>query len=558
MVDLHEFFAYKPENYYVLIWHLPDKKSEWFKDIDKAETFVENINDGYDVYMGGGLASPDFVENLKNASKRRCPQAEISGLIGLWADIDVQAEHRSKPNLPQSKDEAMQLINDIPLKPSVIIDSGYGFQCWWLFNEPYIFDTQQEKQNLKELLKDWNYTIKVIADKKNWAVDATHDLSRVMRVPGTFNNKQEEPKEVKITEITNKRYSPSAFIDYLADNEEHDITITSAEDGINPEVGDLKLDPKAQPPFDKWNALQSVEPKAQASFNHNRDDDLNDASASGYDMALASYAALADWQDQEIVDLLIAHRRNNSCDLKLRQDYYKRTIKKAKSYVAKLKSEEALGEVVKTAEEVHENEDLDEEKEEEIRSEIISHISNMFGIQIQRFIKYTSDPPQYRIETSKGNTILGGSSALLRPRTFRSKIIDATNVVIPKFKSEKWENIVQALLNCCIEESLGEGATNSGIAHEWLCKYFKERAILDSPQEASMNDYPFEQDSKYYIFGGDFRKWLKINEMEKLSAKKMGTILRAYGSEPTRIKIQEDGNRTTRSVWEIPKEKVDS
>ena len=70
-------------------------------------------------------------------------------------------------------------------------------------------------------------------------------------------------------------------------------------------------------------------PKAKASWDRKRSD-LQDQSASAYDMSLAMYAAQANWTDQEIVDLLIASRRKHGDDLKLRLDYFERTLAKVR------------------------------------------------------------------------------------------------------------------------------------------------------------------------------------------------------------------------------------
>lgn len=550
MSFLKELFEYKPENYNILIWTLPDKKSYWFSDTNVAEQIVNNISNDKDVYVGCGLVSQHFITQLDNPEYRRCPQDKIAGIPGLWVDIDVKGEGHEKENLPPDKESALELISEIPVEPSYIIDSGHGYQCWWLFKEPWLFDGEEERAEAKDLVKDWIYTIRNIARNEGWDVDATIDLSRVLRVPGTFNNKgaQVPVKVVSPSEddCEPNRYNLERFEEYLIDTSE--VEIDCVEDGINPEVGELDLSPNAEPPFDKWEALQSIEPNVKKSWNHERKD-LQDQSASAYDMSLATYAAMADWTDNEIARLLIAHRRNNNEDLKLRQDYYRRTIKKARKFCAKEKSKEKLDEIVDKAEEEGEN--------GKVKKEILSHISNLFGIKIKRFVKYTSDPPQYRLETTKGNTMVGSGKAVLRQNTFRSKVFEATNTVIPKFKSDKWDNIIQALGNAVIEESLGEEATDEGTARTWISNYLNERTVMDFVDEENAGEIaelqsPFRQEGSVYIFGDDFRRWLKISQMEKISAKQMGAILRSYNCSPEKINIMMDGKRTTRGVWKLP------
>jgi putative DNA primase/helicase len=89
------------------------------------------------------------------------------------------------------------------------------------------------------------------------------------------------------------------------------------------------VDAQASPPEDKLAALLS-RPTAAASWNHARED-LADQSPSSYDLSLASMAVAAGWDDQDIVDLLIACRRHNQSPPKLRTDYLVRTLAKARS-----------------------------------------------------------------------------------------------------------------------------------------------------------------------------------------------------------------------------------
>jgi putative DNA primase/helicase len=90
--------------------------------------------------------------------------------------------------------------------------------------------------------------------------------------------------------------------------------------------GELVLDPEAEPPADKFQDLMRRK-KFSQSWGRQRDD-LKDQSSSGYDMSLAAMAVRAGWDDQEIVNLCIAHRRNHGAPLKLRLDYYQNHVLK--------------------------------------------------------------------------------------------------------------------------------------------------------------------------------------------------------------------------------------
>jgi len=96
-------------------------------------------------------------------------------------------------------------------------------------------------------------------------------------------------------------------------------------------VGDLRLDPDAMPDQGKLVALMENSPKFKRSLQKKRTNFKNgDQSPSVYDLSIAAYAMQSQWSDQEIVDLLIMNRRRWGLDLKLRADYYKRTLEKVR------------------------------------------------------------------------------------------------------------------------------------------------------------------------------------------------------------------------------------
>jgi hypothetical protein len=96
--------------------------------------------------------------------------------------------------------------------------------------------------------------------------------------------------------------------------------------------GEFVLDPEAEPPAAKFNDLMKRK-KFARSWERQRDD-LKDQSSSGYDQSLTNLAARAGWEDREIVNLLVASRRKHGDALKLRPDYFRRTIARARKSIA--------------------------------------------------------------------------------------------------------------------------------------------------------------------------------------------------------------------------------
>lgn len=366
-----------------------------------------------------------------------------------------------------------------------------------------------------------------------------YDKNRYFTVTGQVQDFPQKIREAQeeIEEIQNKYWPTSA-------GEKHE------KEGLDFEVDDLKLDETVDAPA-KIEALKEKSEKFKLSWEHERDD-LNDTSSSGYDLSLATIAAKASWEAQEIADLLIAHRKKHRVDLKLRQDYYKRTIEKAKRAAVDLDKAAAIdpGSV-----------------DDNLRQKILKIVSKQLGVKIKRFVKFTSDPPQFKVETAAGDALLGDGQAILRQRTFRGKILNATDKVISHHEKEDFENILQALLNAVKKLEIGDETTNAGAVRVWLQSYFKQRNSFkwedreerqDFLESQSFTKSRFEKDGDIYIFLTDFRKWLKINEMEKISKKQLGIMLRAAGCEPEKIHYyKKDGTRTTLQAWRTPMEKPD-
>lgn len=150
--------------------------------------------------------------------------------------------------------------------------------------------------------------------------------------------------------------------------------------------------------------------------------------------------------------------------------------------------------------------------------------------------------------------MLGGVEHLIGQTAFRNRVAAVAGVLVPKFKGERWDQIAQALLNACEEESLGAEATDAGLCHAWLQAYLSERkpAPEEEWQQALLIQSPFRYNGSVYITGAGLRKWLKLTQGENLNAKSMGAILRAGGCVAEVLGCEVEGKRTTRSVWRLP------
>ena len=327
--DVREFlealFHGKPDDLYILLWTLKDKKSVWIRDIDDLIDHLSKMKPKYsDTYVGGGLSPEDFGPD------RRCKANDIAGIVGLWADIDIQDPAHKKKNLPPTQEDALDLAKSTGVSPTIIVHSGHGLQTWWLFREPWVFDSDEERNEAQQLLEAWQNTIRARASEKGWTIDATADLSRVMRVPGTWNLKG-EPVQARILETSGVRYNPSDFEQYLVDPSliKKDQPAKGTE--VDWESIEIELDPDPQVSEDMIEGLKEADEDFRRSWDNQRSD-FQDQSPSAYDLSIASILINnSELTDQQVVDILIAHRKHHGHDLKLnRPDYYQRTIAKAK------------------------------------------------------------------------------------------------------------------------------------------------------------------------------------------------------------------------------------
>ena len=122
------------------------------------------------------------VNPIFHPMNKKPKKSDIRGLAGLHVDVDP----RVGEDLQSERDRALKILRAFEPIPTVIIDSGGGYQGFWLLDEEELINASEKR--LAEL-EAYNIKIEEILQ-----ADRCHNIDRIMRLPGTINT----PNEKKI------------------------------------------------------------------------------------------------------------------------------------------------------------------------------------------------------------------------------------------------------------------------------------------------------------------------------------------------------------------------
>ncbi|MDW8056608.1 MAG: DNA-primase RepB domain-containing protein [Elusimicrobiota bacterium] len=132
-----------------------------------------------------------------------CPRINKSGtkqdikqVFNLWCDID---------NVENAK--LNKILEEFPF-PSIMVSSGNGYHLYWLLNQPFTINCEEDMEYIEKILKGISLML---------GGDKTHDITRILRIPETFNNKDKNnPKKVLLNHIdTSLIYDIKDFEKYI-------------------------------------------------------------------------------------------------------------------------------------------------------------------------------------------------------------------------------------------------------------------------------------------------------------------------------------------------------
>ena len=542
----------KPDALYILIWVLHGKRSHWFRDVAEAAEFIQS-GPGRDVYVGVGLSTSD------HGLEHRCKSGEIAGLAGFWADLDLRSDaHPTKP-LPRTVGEALGII-PADLSPTIIVATGNGLHVWWLFKKPWIFENDRERKKASVLSFRLQTLLRSNSMQKGWAFDRLSDLARVLRVPGTINAKDpSNPKDVTIYSSAECRYNPSDFANYL---DALSIPDAEAEERTAKQLAErfadtpLVIDPNAAIPDDMLAGWMEKDMRFRNTWNRQRQD-LSDQSGSGYDMALACFGINVGLSDQQIVNLIVHHRRIHGEQRRTRLDYFQRTISKARKAAGPQSSFAGVptGPPPTSNRTPAEDTQVPTATDVTKKAMLCDHISLLLGVHLLRLVKIPGKEPAFLMELENGR-IEFDITKLLSQRAVSLALAGKAGRLIPTFKPAHWRELAQMMLDACTVVEGTDDLELEGSARIQIAKYLAESPFIPSLNGAAAQDRykPMVDKGRIVVSATDLQTYINRTTMQNHSVRYIAAMIAALGGEGVRIR----GNSyKEQSRWALPVSEFD-
>lgn len=456
---------------------------------------------------------------------KRGYQRDVIGITSVWCDIDIDDPENpvhKKPNLAPTVDEALKVIEGLP-KPSLVVNSGHGIHAYWIFREPWYFPDDEERDQARDFLSKWTDTIRERAKRLGYEADATKDLSRVLRIPGTINDKG-APVYAEIIENNGTRYDQSELSEHF-------------EQTTNGQL--FKQTKKIQRPSGETNIAAKILLVCQADPDFDRiwkrQADFSDQSASSYDMSICTRLIQSGWSDGDAWDAARLWRQNHGEDTEKldRQDYQSSTIRKARSYSDPIKPAKPSSE--------HERQDR------------IGDLEQDLGIRILNIIRILGEEISFRftIEDDNGKPQsfeLTAHQLSISCTALRAKALGHGRVLMKKLKGDGWDRILSEFLALATDLDLGDEGTILGTVKTQLESWIRTKSF---PSDVDKDEIPprghFKFNGKLWFSVTDFANFMKLKNIN-LTNPQIVKNLKLLGLENRVFNIKKP-QKTSRSVW---------
>ena len=174
---------WSPDGWWVLTAIQPDTKridTQTFSN-DRPGDVLEWLRK-----MGADRNVYFHVNPTTRPMKKKALREDMKSMSWLHVDIDPRAGE----DIEEERERALRMLRETPAgvagPPTVIIDSGGGYQGFWRLEEPIEINGVVE---VAEEAKLYNLQVELI-----FGADNCHNIDRIMRLPGTINRPDERKR----------------------------------------------------------------------------------------------------------------------------------------------------------------------------------------------------------------------------------------------------------------------------------------------------------------------------------------------------------------------------
>jgi hypothetical protein len=190
------------------LWTKADKKSHYLRSPLGAGVVAAPGRP--DVYTGVTLAYKD------PGRSRRARNEQRVALAGLWLDLDVCGGPDRKTGAAPDKAR-----RDRAGRAAARADAGHRLRLRHprlvAVRAPWTFTSRADQEAAALAAAQWYALHRAAAQAHGWTIDHTHDLARLLRIPGTVNAKDpERPRVVEMIRDHGPRYPREELLDHAA------------------------------------------------------------------------------------------------------------------------------------------------------------------------------------------------------------------------------------------------------------------------------------------------------------------------------------------------------
>ena len=138
-----------------------------------------------------------FAPCLRKEKKGSAAAAAL--LPALWVDVDCDGDLNKR-------EKGLAKLREFEPAPSLIVDSGGGWHAYWLLNEAFLLETDEDKQRIAQILQG---LFKVLDGDEAYV----KSVASVMRLPDSINTKPDRNgAKVQVVDChPDRRYALSSF-----------------------------------------------------------------------------------------------------------------------------------------------------------------------------------------------------------------------------------------------------------------------------------------------------------------------------------------------------------